>query len=109
MFLWLNSVLRRGGGSKMAKIIAYKGFDKDFKCRGFQFEVGKDYKHDGKVEACHSGFHSCENPLDVLNYYNVADSRFAIVEVSGEVSKHDEDSKIASAELHIKAELKLPE
>ena len=88
---------------------AFKGFDKNLKCRDFQFEVGKTYKHEGKVKACQSGFHSCENPLDVLNYYDIADSRFALVEVSGEISKHDDDSKIASAEIHIQAELKLPE
>ncbi len=88
---------------------AFKGFDKNFQCRGFQFEVGKTYKHEGKVEACQSGFHSCENPLDVLNYYDIAESRFATVEVSGETSKHGDDSKIASAEIHIQAELKLPE
>jgi len=90
-------------------IIAYKGFDAEFKCRDYQFEVGKTYEHDGKVVACESGFHSCENPLDVLSYYNLCDSKFAVVEVSGELSRHEGDSKIASARLHIKAELSLPE
>ena len=93
----------------MSKIIAVKGFDKNLQCRGFQFEVGKTYKHDGEVRACGSGFHACENPLDVLSYYGVADSRFAEVEMSGELSRHAGDSKIASAEIHIRAELKLPD
>ena len=90
------------------KIIAYKGFDNNFQCRGYQFEVGKTYKHYGKVEACSSGFHSCLNPMDVLNYYDIT-SRFANVEISGETSTHSDDSKIASAEITIKEELKLPE
>ena len=90
------------------KKIYYKGLDEHFKCLGFQFAVGQTYKHDGKVEVCSSGFHSCENPFDVLNYYDVA-SRFAKVEVGGDVKTHAKDSKIASAEITFKAELKLPE
>ena len=91
----------------MSKIY-YKGFDKDFKCRGFQFEAGKTYTHKGEAKACSSGFHSCENPWDVLNYYDIT-QRFAIVEIGGDTSTHNYDSKIASAEITIKAELKLPE
>ena len=91
------------------KIISYKGFDKDLKCRDFQFEVGKTYTHTGVVKACESGFHACENPWDVLSYYNIVDSRFCVVEQSGEIQKHAADSKIASASITIQAELKLPE
>ena len=90
------------------EVLAFKGFDENFKCRGFQYEVGKTYIHDGKVKACESGFHSCSNPFDVLNYYDIT-SRFASVVVSGDLSYHTEDSKVASAEITIKAELKLPE
>ena len=95
-------------------IAAFKGFDANMQCRGYQFEVGKTYEHTGKVEACESGFHSCENPLDVLNYYSLIGdngemNRFASVKAFGEISRHGEDSKIASAKISIEAELKIPE
>ena len=89
-------------------VIAYKGFDKDLKCRGYQFEVGKTFLHDGEVKACNSGFHACEYPLDVLQYYAAANSRFAVVEADGEISRHGDDSKIASQSLTLKAEIDLP-
>ena len=92
------------------KITAYKGFDKNLQCRGYQFAVGETYKHKGKVEVCASGFHSCENPLDVWSYYDIGgENRFAVVTASGSISRHDGDSKIASASIRIEAELKLPE
>jgi len=95
-------------------ITAFKGFDKEMKCRGYQFEIGKTYHHDGEVKACISGFHSCENPLDVLNYYSLISddgqlNKFAIIKASGSISRHGDDTKIASATLTIEAELKLPE
>jgi hypothetical protein len=89
------------------KIKAYKGFDKDLKCRGFSFEIGKKYVHEGEVKACQSGFHSCEYPLDVFTYYPPSESRFALVEAEGEINKHGDDSKVASSHLTIKAELTL--
>ena len=88
---------------------AYKAFDKDFKCRGFQYEVGKSYTHDQKIKICNSGFHSCLNPLDILNYYDLTNSRFAIVEVKGDIQTHNEDSKIVSSEIEIIKELSLAE
>ncbi|MCM2031410.1 hypothetical protein NC919_32645 [Pseudomonas aeruginosa] len=89
-------------------VTAYKGFKQDLTCRGYQFEIGGTYKHDGEVEACASGFHSCEYPLDVFGYYAPGESRFAIVKASGQLSRHDDDSKIASATLVVEAEISMP-
>jgi hypothetical protein len=90
-------------------MIAYKGFSKDWKCRDFQFEVGKTYKHEGSVRACESGFHSCEYPLDVFGYYPPAESKYAIVHIGGETHSDGGDTKIASAEIIIKTEIGIPE
>ena len=84
-------------------IKAYKGFNKDLKCRGFQYEIGKEYKHNGEVKACKSGFHACENPLDVLEYYGDIDCRFCEVEQSGVLSQ--ETNKMASSEIKIVSEI----
>ena len=89
-------------------IRAYKAFDKNLQCRGFQFEVGQTYEHDGEVKACSSGFHACENPLDVWSYYPL-DSRYAVVELDGDVSRHGDDSKVAAARITISAEFTLPQ
>ena len=91
-------------------IIAYKGFDKDLKCRDYQYNIGGTYAHEGVVMICNAGFHSCENPLDVFGYYEPGIARFALVQASGSISRETGgDSKIASAQLHIKAELTMPE
>ena len=86
-------------------IVSYKGFGPDWKCRDFQYAVGQTYEHKGAAIACQSGFHACEHPLDVFGYYPPAGSRFAIVEQSGEIGRHEEDTKIASSRIHIKAEI----
>ena len=91
------------------EIIAYKGFNQDWTCRGYQYEVGKTYEHRGDVKACESGFHACEYPLDVLSYYSPAVSKFAVVKMSGEISKDSDDTKIASAKITIETEINLPE
>ncbi|CAJ7881355.1 Collagen triple helix repeat (20 copies) [Burkholderia pseudomallei] len=90
------------------KIVSYKGFDADMKCRGFQYATGEEYTHEGDVEACAAGFHACEYPLDVLRYYSPNTSRFFVVEQSGKLSRHDEDSKVASSKIKIGVELSLP-
>ena len=89
-------------------IAAYKGFDQDLKCRGFQFEIGKTYKHKGEVSVCNSGFHACENPLAVFEHYPPT-SRFAIVKCAGKISNGINDKKIACGELTVEAEIRLPE
>ena len=88
------------------KIISYKGFDKNLKCRGFQYEIGKEYE-EKDIEICSRGFHACENPLDVFSYYDMIGSRFCEVEQSGEIQKKDDDTKVCSSKISIKAELKL--
>ena len=89
------------------KLITYKGFDSNLACRGFQYALGESYEHKGAVEACNSGFHACEYPLDIFAYYPPAGSRFCAVEQSGTLTRHADDSKIASSKISIKAELNL--
>ena len=91
----------------MDKIKSYKGFDKDLKCRDFQYEVGKDFEMDGDIEACKRGFHACEFPLDIFIYYAPADSRYCEVEQSGKTDKLGDDSKVASSKIHISCEIGL--
>lgn len=86
-------------------ITTYKGFSSDMNCRDFKYEVGKTYTHEGSVEACKSGFHACEYPLDVFSYYAPAGSKFAVVEQSGTLSRHDADSKVASSKIKVKAQI----
>ncbi|QWE95633.1 DUF7666 domain-containing protein [Cupriavidus sp. EM10] len=86
-------------------IVTYKGFNADWTCRGFQYALGESYEHKGEVEACAGGFHACEDPLHVLRYYPASKSRFAVVEQSGDLSRHEEDSKVASRKITVKAEI----
>ncbi|EAR2456969.1 hypothetical protein BSW70_08690 [Salmonella enterica subsp. enterica serovar Enteritidis] len=92
------------------EIVTFKGFNKDLTCRDFQFAIGETFHHDGKVEACGSGFHACECPFDVFRYYPPAESRYAET-ISFGVTDHEErgDTKIASSSITIKAELTLPQ
>ena len=89
------------------KIIAYKGFDKNLKCREFQYEVGKEYEMDGDIKCCERGFHACESPLEVFDHYDMLNSRFAKVEQSGEIDKEENSTKVCSSKIKVKAELKL--
>ena len=88
-------------------IRGYKGFDKDLKCRDFQYEIGKDYEQEGEVKCCERGFHFCENPFDVFGYYSPSDSRYCEVEGDGNADKANDDSKVATSHIHISAEIGL--
>ena len=89
------------------KIIAYKGFDENLCCRGYQFEVGKEYEQEGEIVCCENGFHACTNPFDVLNHYSAnGKNRFCVVEQSGVIkSGEDSNTKQASSKIKIKAEI----
>ena len=86
------------------KIKAYKAFDKDLSCRGFKYEVGKEYEETGDIKACKKGFHACPYPLDVFGYYAPAGSRFCEVEQSGQIDDSESD-KVCSSKIRIGAEL----
>ena len=92
-------------------ITGFKGFDKDLKCRDCQYEVGKKFEEEGKIEACSNGFHFCENPLDVLGYYPPYDekgsNRYCIVKGSGNIDRDGNDTKVACSKLYISAEIGL--
>ena len=95
----------------MEEIIkVYKGTDKDMKCRGMQYELGETKKDTGAVRCGNKGFHSCEAPLDVLKYYSACDgNRFFEAEAGGIIDRSGaDDSKLASSELTLKAEIGLP-
>ena len=90
-------------------IKAFKAFDNDFKCRDFQYEVGKEYE-ESDIKVCKKGFHACENPFDVLDYYpliydGVNASRFAEVEQSGDIER--DSNNVCSSRIKVKAELSL--
>ena len=87
-------------------IQGYKGFDKNLKCRDYLFTVGCTFEQKGKIKACENGFHFCENPLDIFDYYPPAKSRYCCVEGSGELDKSND--KTACSVLKVKAEIGLP-
>ena len=88
-------------------ITSYKAFDKNMQCRNFQYEVGKEYEMDGEIKCCNRGFHACKSPLEVWDYYDMLNSRFAEVEQSGKIDEEEKSTKVCSSRIKIKAELKL--
>ena len=88
-------------------IKSYKAFDKNMQCRGFQYEVGKEYEMDGEIKCCDRGFHACKSPMEVWDHYDMLSSRFAEVEQSGKIDKEGNSTKVCSSRIKIKAELKL--
>ena len=83
---------------------AYKGFNKDMTCRGFQYEIGKEYETDA-ADLCRIGFHACENPLDCFSHYAPATSRYCEVEIEDNGQRSPEDSKVVGKKIKIGAEL----
>ena len=88
-------------------ITSYKAFDKNMQCRGFQYEVGREYEMDGEIKCCNRGFHACKSPLEVWDYYDILNSRYAEVEQSGKIDAEENTTKVCSSRIKIKAELKL--
>ena len=86
---------------------AFKGFDKDLKCRGYQYEIGKEYE-ENSASLCNSGFHACEYPLDCFNYYSPAESRFCEVDLDATDERHSDDSKVCGKRIKIGAEIGIP-
>mgnify|MGYP006383003213 CR=1 FL=1 len=80
---------------------AYKAFNHDMTCRGFQFEIGKTYTHAGEVSLCNAGFHACEAPLDVLGYYPPT-AMFAEVELGGVSNEKSSDTKRVGKSITVK-------
>lgn len=89
------------------KVIAYKGFNSDLSCKGFQYKIGEKYSCDEKIILCKKGFHACEEPLDVLFYYDNPDSRYCLVEQSGAIMGSVDNSKQVSSEIKIIKEIGL--
>ena len=86
-------------------MLVYKGTDKDMKCRGFQFDLGKEYVEE-KAELCNKGFHGCEYPLDVFAHYAPADSRFFVADLDGVTDEEaEDDSKRAGTKIKLRAEI----
>ena len=84
---------------------AYKGFNADMTCRGFQFEEGKTYEHEGELKLCESGFHACEDPLDIFGYYAPSGSEFHEVELEGVSDERKDDTKVVAKKITIGARL----
>ena len=88
---------------------AYKGFNEKLQCspngKPFQYEIGKEYEHEGEVKPCSRGFHACTSPLDVLWYYPPSTSRYCEVEVDDDSKGDNDDSKVASKKIKIGAEI----
>ena len=87
----------------------YKATDKDMKCRGFQYTLGKTAEVDGDIELCERGLHACEMPLDVLGYYVPGDgSRYFEAELDEVSNKKSDDTKRVGKKLTLSAEIGIP-
>ena len=90
----------------MEKIISYKGFKQDMTCRDFQYKEGESYE-EPSAKACEREFYAYEYPLDCLDYYSPNESVYHVVEQSGEISRHSDDTKVTSTKIKIGAEINI--
>jgi hypothetical protein len=102
LFINKNNTHRKGEKSMKA----FKGFNKDLTCRGYQYEEGKEF-HTERAECCDTGFHACEYPLDCFGYYDPAHSVFHEVELSGEMDKSGDNTKVCATDIKIGARLSI--
>ena len=91
---------------EIRRMKAFKGFSKDLTCRGFQYEEGKEF-HTEKAECCEEGFHACEYPLDCFGYYSPAQSVFHEVELSGDMDRRSDDTKVCATDIKIGARISI--
>lgn len=96
----------KGFAKRRNLLKAFKGFDKRLRCRGFQYEVGKEYQ-ESEAALCRKGFHACENPLDTFRYYPPTDSRYCEVEIDDNGQRNSDDSKVCGEKIKIGAEIGL--
>lgn len=96
----------KGVAKRRNLLKAIKGFDKRLRCRGFQYEVGKEYQ-EPVAELCLKGFHACENPLDTFRYYPPTDSRYCEVEIDDNGQRNSENSKVCGEKIKIVSEIGL--
>ena len=96
----------KGVAKRRNLLKAFKGFDKRLRCRGFQYEVGKEYQEQ-EAALCRKGFHACENPLDTFRYYPPTDSRYCEVEIDDNGQRNSEDSKVCGEKIKIVSEIGL--
>ena len=96
----------KGVAKRRNLLKAFKGFDKRLRCRGFQYEVGKEYQ-EPEASLCRNGFHACENPLDTFRYYPPTDSRYCEVEIDDNGQRNSEDSKVCGEKIKIVSEIVL--
>lgn len=96
----------KGVAKRRNLLKAFKGFDKRLRCRGFQYEVGKEYQ-ESEAALCRKGFHACENPLDTFRYYPPTESRYCEVEIDDNGQRSSDDSKVCGEKIKIGAEIGL--
>jgi hypothetical protein len=92
--------------TKADAIIAYKVFNPDWTCNGFQYAVGESFKHKGKITICSRGFHACTSLAHCFSYYSFdPKNKVAEVRLWGEIDEHNDDTKLCASDIEIVREL----